>query len=150
MIGIYLLVTFLSQMSSQDSWLAMGTGPTEVTVSFAKSTPIPVGAPVVVEGELIGTVTAVDRQFKSRQVELVQRDKCDVRVKIAPRHRSLIRRGTVALISSPLSVTRTKIETVVELLIPPAGDAPLLQKDEKIHGYSSYEDYWAAGVTHPA
>jgi hypothetical protein len=162
MIGIYLLITILGQISSQNPLLASDLGPAEVTVAFQKLSGISIGTPVVAEGELIGTVSSVSSTNKRAEAAgspAPQEDSVsdashpgsgsqpfEVRVKIAPRHRNLIRHGTVALIASPLSTTRVQLETVVELLIPTSADSPLHQDGDLIKGFSSYEEFWSAGV----
>jgi hypothetical protein len=162
MIGIYLLITIFGQISSQNPLLAPDLGPAEVTVAFQKLSGISVGTPVVAEGELIGTVSSVSSTNKRAEAAGSAASEkntvsdasnpgnssppYEVHVKIAPRHRNLIRHGTVALIASPLSTTRVQLETVVELLIPTSADSPLHQDGDLIRGYSSYEEFWSAGV----
>ena len=171
MIGIYLLVTVIAQLSSYDvsvflpalfpgvpvasvqsqnreiptaaDELLRDSSAAEIAVQFNKANVISVGAPVVAEGELIGAVSSIS-SIENKAEQKLNKESCEVKVKIAPRHRELIRRGTVALIASPVSTARVRLETVIELLLPRSHDAPALREGDSIVGYSSYEDYWSA------
>lgn len=157
MIGIYLLVTIFTQLSPQDFWLAPNNGPTELSVKFEKIPGIKVGTPVLAEGQLVGSVVKISSANSSaddnKEVKVTQVADNSVKssqayrlqVKIAPRHRALLRKGTIALIASPLSTARVQPESVVELLIP-INSAPVLKEGEAIKGFSSYEEFWSAGI----
>ena len=149
---IYLLITLCQFSPSNFGFLAVA-GPQEVIVRFDKLNGIKPGAPVLAEGQLIGTVDRIRAESEEKeQVEAkTQADRLsqpfEVVVKIAPRHRGLLRHGTVALISSPMTASRVKPETVIELLIPQDKSQPVLENEAGITGYSSYDSFWSADVT---
>ena len=150
MIGIYLLVTIFTQLSPNDLIFASLNGPAQVSVKFERIPGIKVGSPVLNEGQLIGTVMSINRAATNRKENAAAKagqkeQPCSLKVQIEPRHRSLLRKGTIALIASPLSNARVQTAPVVELLVPVI-NAPALQEGEVIRGYASYEEFWSAGL----
>ncbi|MCB0322801.1 MAG: hypothetical protein KDD69_04475 [Bdellovibrionales bacterium] len=152
MIGIYLLVTLFTQFSPQHLWV-VESGPTEVSVEFEQLNGIKIGSPVLAEGQLIGNVSRISpipfgRRGSATVTGITLKGPKDeafvVSVKIAPHHRGLLRKGTVALIKSPLSTSRVAPEAVVELLLPVGHSEPVLKDGASIVGYSSFEEFWSA------
>ena len=141
MLRIYLIVSIFSQFfpadSARNSWseIVGNLGPSQISVSFQEHPEINVGSPVLAEGQLIGKVNSINPAGTGT---------FSVEVKIAPNQRMLLRQGTIALISSPLSASRLAPETVVELLLPSDTAAPVLAEGETIVGYSSFEQFWSA------
>lgn len=140
MIGIYLLVALVSFFSPSSIPASFTSGPSHVAVQFEKLNGVKVGAPVLVEGQLIGTVS---------EISSVDREPTGyvVLVKIEPAHRALIRQGTVGLITSPLSTQRVRPETVIEFLVPTSAAKPLLRDGESIDGFSSLVEFWSSGTS---
>ena len=152
MIGIYLLFSIITQFSPQNIWALADSGPAEVSVEFERLNGIKVGAPVLAEGQLIGTVSRISNLDPAAATTGIQTvasksSAFEVSVKISPRHRGLLRQGTIALIKSPLSASRVHPETVVELLLPTNSNRPVLQPGAHIAGYSSFEEFWSADLT---
>lgn len=146
MIGIYLLVTLFTQLAPQNLWM-MESGPAEVAVEFENISGLKIGSAVLAEGRLIGNVASIAPISDSTTgIKLASDDSRAYRVgvKLSPHHRTLIRRGTIALIKSPLSTARVAPEAVIELLIPSDQGAPMLESGERIVGYSSFEEFWSA------
>jgi len=121
------------------------SGPDYLSVSFEKLNGVKVGAAVVTEGQLVGAVSDIRIPESSESKTSITR--YEVLLKITPRHRQLIRKGTVALIASQLTAMNTQPETVVELLVPRSERLPVLRSGEKILGYSSYEEFWSSDFT---
>ncbi len=149
MIGIYLLVTLFSQFSTQSLTSAFTNQtqtPQVVSVSFTEVKGIQVGAPVVAKGQLIGNVTRITPKRKS-DVALDAKGNSKsgffVEVAVSPVFRAAIRRSTVALLANPLN-SSDKPKTVLEFLTPPSDDNSPLTTDDKIQGFSSYEEFWSS------
>ena len=153
MIGIYLLVTLFSQFSTQSLTAAFTNqaqaaeqAPQVVSVSFTEVKGIQVGAPVVAKGQLIGNVTRITPKRKS-DVALDAKGNSKsgffVEVAVSPVYRAAIRRSTVALLANPLN-SSDKPKTVLEFLTPPSDDNAPLTTDDKIQGFSSYEEFWSS------
>ena len=149
MIGIYLLVTLFSQFSTQSLTSAFTNQtqtPQVVSVSFTEVKGIQVGAPVVAKGQLIGNVTRITPKRKS-DVALDAKGNSKsgffVEVAVSPVFRAAIRRSTVALLANPLN-SSDKPKTVLEFLTPPSDDNAPLTTDDKIQGFSSYEEFWSS------
>ena len=153
MVGIYLLVAVFTQFSPSNLNIfpALSAGPSEVAVEFDELNGIRLGSAVIAEGQLIGVVSNIS----SVGSELSSENQPDLgnnptsyqlTVRIAPSYRNLLRRGTVALIASPLSRTRVRPETVVEFMLP-LPPQPILKNGESIVGYSSYREFWSADLT---
>ena len=149
MIGIYLLVTLFSQFSTQSltsAFTNQSQTPQVVSVSFTEVKGIQVGAPVVAKGQLIGNVTRITPKRKS-DVALDAKGNSKsgffVEVAVSPVFRAAIRRSTVALLANPLN-SSDKPKTVLEFLTPPSDDNSPLTTDDKIQGFSSYEEFWSS------
>jgi hypothetical protein len=144
MICIYLLVTLITQFSTQNLYAALDVGASEVSIEFQQLNGVTLGAPVLVEGRLVGVVasiTTVEHQH-SKQEGLQER--YNIKVKIAPGNRSQLRAGTIGLITSPVTPFSSKSETVVELITPTNVKTKVLQHGELIVGYSSLTEFWSA------
>ena len=147
MLGIYLLVTLFCQLSSESLFLAFESGPGQVAVDFQQLNGITVGTPVIADGQLIGSVARIVSPDDKGKDAAAKQDAASVsaytvQLKIAPTHRGLLRRGTVGLITAPVSTFKTSPETVVELILPSKAASPLLKEGDKITGYSSFTDFW--------
>lgn len=142
MIGIYLLVTIFTQFSPQNLWMV--EAPAEISVEFERLNGVQIGAPVLVDGQLIGSVSSIVNKESATQAGITS---VSVQLKIAPRHRTLVRRGTIALLKHPMSTSRVHAETVLELLLPNSPNQPLLGQNDAIVGYSSFEEFWSADFT---
>ena len=150
MIGVYILIAIFGQFSPANFWSMLDTNPSQFELSFRSGKVIQIGAPVLAEGELIGKVSAIGLMTSDAEPNLQakrskRRESYEVVLRIAPHFRPVLRRGTVALIASPLSTTRVKPETVVELIVPPGKKQPPIANGEEIKGYSSYEEFWHSG-----
>ena len=146
MIGIYFLVSILTQFAPQNLWL-LDQSPSEISVEFQDIKNMKIGAAVLAEGELIGSVSEINTLDKSSTglpTAALGKDSFEVKIKIAPHHRALLKRGTIALIKTPYSISRSTPEIVVELLIPQNASSPNLRDGEILVGYSSFEEFWSA------
>ena len=141
MSGIYLLLALFSQFSSANFLASVASAPAQVYISFDQANGLGVGAPVVVEGEVVGSVTNVSVPSEPQ----VQPYKLNVEISVKPEHRERLKLGTVALAFSPLSSDKKKSDTVLELFVPRANGNTLLADGSLIRGYSSYEQFWSAG-----
>ena len=155
MLGLFFYVSVFAQIGSQVIAFFPVKGPSEIEVEFEKLSGIAIGAPVLAEGQLVGNVSEIQVQTPEVGSGAALADKYrannpfyTVKVKIAPPHRNLLRQGTIALLLSPISATRSRPETVVELLFPGVNSKlPVLQDGDRIIGFSSYEDFWSADFT---
>ena len=128
--------------SSPEFNLNSTVGPSVISAEFSRLNGLQTGAPVVINGEMIGTVSSIlQTQKRSKVVSLVS-------LKISPQHRTLMRSGTVAIVSSPLSLSRVQSEIVVKLVLPQGANAPALSDGERIDGYSSYREYARIETSH--
>ncbi len=135
-------------------------GPAQLSVEFqdiktGDIKTIKIGSPVIAEGELIGNVSAIapiatdtlPSTGTTSGATSGLNEKLGgyaVQLKIAPRHRVLLRKGTIALIKTPFSTTRRSPETVLELFIPHDMNSPALSEGATLVGYSSFEEFWSA------
>ncbi len=152
MLNLVFLLAFFTQLSPSNLAGFSSLGPTEFSVEFPKLNGIQVGAPVVLQGQLVGTVAGISSLAEGESVTGLSREVRDdggyaITVRISPQHRGLIRKGTVALIKSPLSAARVKPEVVVELLLSPKANSPVLKAGDHIVGYSSFEEFWSADLS---
>jgi hypothetical protein len=139
MTGITLIIALVSQFSPAnfaDAYrsIVASLTPTEVVISFDGESNIKAGATVLLNGQIAGQVVANDSTSKSTNVT----------VRIAGNLDN--NNQYVAVVSSPMSVTRSDREPVVELLKfdRPAG-SPNGRSLTELKGYSSYEKFWLAG-----
>lgn len=143
MSSIYLLFALFSQFSSANFLASVASAPAQVYISFDQANGIGVGAPVVVEGEVVGSVTNVSVPTEPQSA--AKPNSLNVQISVKPEHRERLKLGTVALAFSPLSSDKKKSDTVLELFVPRAGNNTLLADGSQIRGYSSYEQFWSAG-----
>ncbi|MCC6220611.1 MAG: hypothetical protein IT291_05135 [Deltaproteobacteria bacterium] len=149
MIGVYVLTTILSYFFPVFPALA-NSEPVEVAVSFDDLNGLGEGAKVLADGQWVGVVSDVLHSESDAEIGAVNSngdsgDEIQVSVKINPLYRDVLKRGTVGLIMSQVSVFKDSPETVVELIVPKSSKQnKALAKGEVIKGYSSYLDFWAA------
>jgi ABC-type transporter Mla subunit MlaD len=141
MIAIYFLISIFTLFSPQNIWLPAHTGPSQVVAHFEDLQGISRGAAVLLDGHLIGQVSSI----KSQNSDLDE--KFAVALSIAPNYRALLKQGTIALIKSPLSFSRTRPEPVIELLVPKERNSSLLSEGAKITGFSSFQKFWSADLS---
>ena len=141
MIGIYLLVTIFSQFSPHSLYASLMGGPAAVNIDFEKIGSVRVGSPVLVRGELAGTVTSISDSSVGRSNHNIS-----ISVDIVPTHRTQLREGTVALITSPASKKSADPSiTAVELLVPSKDkESTLLDSGATIKGFASFEEFWSS------
>jgi hypothetical protein len=152
MLNLVFLLAFFTQLSPSNLAGFSSLGPAEFSVEFPKLNGIQVGAPVVLQGQLIGTVANISSLAEGESLTGLNKQMDDeagyaIKVRITPQHRGLIRKGTVALIKSPLSAARVKPEVVVEFLLSPKTNSPVLKAGDHIVGYSSFEEFWSADLS---
>jgi hypothetical protein len=149
MVALYFLVSLFSHFSPQNAFLPIHNGPSKVIVEFADLKGISVGSAVLLDGHLVGKVNSViDSNIGDLQTAAeLSPSTFSVSLSIAPSYRSLIRRGTVALIKSPLTFKSDSPRPVVELLIPKESSQAVLDDGEKIFGFSSFEEFWTADLS---
>ena len=144
---------------SSDAFAAF-SGTSRLSVSFEKLNGIKVGAPVVVDGQLVGTVSKINQpgvnatddsklqKNDDKKAEETKSSKVNVELSISEEHRELVRKGTVALIAAPASTTHAQKSrsSVVELIVPAATNVPVAEEGENLLGFSSFEHFWSAGI----
>jgi len=118
------------------------------SVIFPGLNGIKVGDPVVVEGQLVGTVGKIETILSNNNASNNIRgkniaEKYLVDISISTAFKNLVKEGSVALITSPLSTVGAQPENVVELFLP-RNNTTALAEGAKIVGYSSFEAYWSA------
>jgi hypothetical protein len=152
MIGIYVLITFFSQMHSLQlelpdingtvaALLEEAAEPMILSTSFAELRGIGVGTSVLSDGERVGRVTAVEPLTLGRGSEKRRAGLFSLKLSIQPRYSETLQEGTVALISAPRVGKRQAAEPVVELLSPRAV-RPRLRSGTSIRGFESIEKFW--------
>ena len=145
MLGIYLLVTLVTQLAPYNLYASLGSAePAAVSIDFVKLNGLRVGSPVLVEGRPAGSVSRID-------VHACANGSADtscyrVEAKIVPREQHSLLKGTVALITSPLTPEHPRFETVVELLVPKRQVFAKIEKSECLVGYSSFAEFWASDL----
>ena len=149
MIGIYLLVSIFAQFSPTAGWFTPTTAvPTvsaaiSVTVSFDQLNGVKLGTPVLSDGRRIGAVTKIKGPIDSGSRAAAR---YQVEVSVTQSFGLSLHRGTVALQTAPMSVSRMKPVTVVELMFLPGENPAELARGEPIAGFSSLEKFWSAGI----
>lgn len=145
MVGIYVLVALVSFFSPSTFYspqvlaAPIQMGPAYLAVQFQQLNGVTVGSPVLVEGQLVGSVSQiVEVEEKAKSAAFT------VQVNINPSHRSLMREGTVGLITSPLAGVRSKPETVIEFLVPSSHSGKLLKEGSAVLGFSSLVEFWSS------
>lgn len=150
MVGIYLLVTLLAQISSGAPWgvAAHPVAPrTEVVVNVEKLNGVRVGAPVFVAGNKVGTVARVHVDATAPAAPAKREDNGGafaLDLSISSEFRNMLKSGTVAVIAPTMTVSQSRPQVVVELFVPP-NSGEQLKDGAKIRGYTSYEKFWADG-----
>lgn len=115
--------------------LTIGSEPLEI--EFGSADDVSRGTPIVLLGKQIGSVTDVsEARLKTKAGVLV-------RAEISPGHRSMLRAGTVALITSPLPWPGNARQAVVELLVPSSGGSELVPDGERLPGFATFKELWA-------
>lgn len=152
MLGIYLIVTVLSHLAPQSYWTLPQQGPSEIAVEFKKTNTLKAGTPVLFEGQVIGSVAGVQSDDELELANINSQLSSNItsrsiKLKISGKHRNLIKQGTIALLSSPLSVARNQSNKVVELIIPPGKQKEVLKEGDSVSGFSSYEEFWSNDST---
>ena len=152
MIGLYLLLTFMSQFVVGDIVNTLNdtsSSQTQVVINFKELNGLRVGAPVTMKGEMVGTVLSI----KGKQLAAAKDKKPTNKYLKASSHEitvsikgnnSMLKEGLVALIASPLAIQETKAPSVVELLPPQEKTAKPLVSG-KLNGFSSYKEFWMGG-----
>lgn len=163
MVGIYLIIALVTQLATLDGVVGalplsyavvpgaasvagdFVTGsvapkePIDVLVEFKTSSDLNLGAPVFINGKFAGSVTrigALDGENKDIQFAAL--------LSINPNYRSLIRKGTVGLITTPLCLQRTERESVVELIVPDRSDVQPLENGASITGFTTFSELWSS------
>ncbi len=149
MIGIYLLVTIFSQLTTLSpvagtsiwnlpSLLTPADQSLEVQVAFDELNGLHVGSPVIVDGKRVGVVANI------LQSEEGDNTPYQVSLTIAQSAAFSLGSESIALQASPMSVSRLKPETVVELVSLPGEKGIDLKGGEHLSGFSSLEEFWSA------
>ena len=150
MIGIYLLVSIFVQLSPISNGISTAqfasffsndvtTDPVEFALAFDELNGLRVGTPVLLDGRQVGRVTAIKGEEKEDAAATFH-----VSVQVESRFGSSVRRGTIGLQAAPMSASRLKPETVVELLAMPGANGAMLSGGETLTGFSSLEKFWSA------
>ena len=137
MSGIYLIVALISQFSSENIFAKLASAPVQVYIAFDHPTDLGIGSRVVIEGEVVGSVTNVAESENSKQFQ--------VQISLDPDTRDSLKLGTVALTFAPTTSEKSKQASVVELFVPKSNEKSLLKDGDEIRGFSSYEQFWSAG-----
>jgi len=147
MIGIYLLVTIFSQFApvSQfvNNWAwdaAMRPAPVEslaLQVNFDRINDLKIGSPVLVDGRQVGQVSEIKIPEDSTAGEY------SVSLSVSVPQGSGVGSDSIALQAAPMSASRTRAETVVELVSLPGEKGRDLKGGERLAGFSSIERFWS-------
>lgn len=151
MIGIYLLVSIFTQLcptlqfAGSSLWatpFSLAPASTlQVEVNFGELNGLKIGSPVLVDGRRAGKVASISQENEGEgdyHVSLV----------ISSGATDTIGSQSVALQAAPMSISRTKPETVVELVSLPGSKGDDLKGGEHLSGFSSLEEFWTSGPRH--
>jgi len=163
MIAIYVLISLISQFAPTGVALtALDMTPDVLCVHFDELNGIRVGSFVVVDGRVVGSVAhilqakkqgerqclqAMDSDQAVRKSQVTSKDVFQVILELPRYSRAHLQQGTVALITSPLSMYHANPDTLVELLSPIKSEKPALRNQATIAGYSSYLRFWSVPST---
>lgn len=152
MVGIYVLMALVSLFAPHSTFSAprvlqapsvlaapVQMGPAFLAVQFQQLNGVSVGAPVLVDGHLVGSVSKISEKSSSESNSAYT-----VQVDINPTHRGLMKEGVVGLITSPLAGVRAKPQTVIEFLLPEKSSGHLLKEGAFILGFSSLVEFWSS------
>ena len=149
MIGIYLLVTIFSQLCpiTQFASSSIWSVPTlltstpeeslEIQVAFDELNGLRIGSPVLVDGKRVGTVASISQPEEGAY---------EISLTITQGAAFTLGTESDALQTSPMSVSRLRPETVVELLSLPGDKGIDLNGGERLAGFSSLEKFWSAAA----
>ncbi len=146
MLGIYLLVTLITQFSPHNLIASLGVSEKVVTIEFEKLNGLSVGSPVLFEGRAIGNVTKIDRGNCSLEPSLHEEESSNcfrVETKIIHNVNTAVNKETIALITSPLMPDQSRRDSVVEL-IPSEDQTSSIEKDVHLVGFSSFLQFWTS------
>lgn len=151
MIGIYLLVTIFSQFAPVSqfvnnwAWDAASKPTAGETLSlhitFDRLNDLKIGSPVIVDGRQVGEVSEITAPEDTAAGHF------SVSLNVTGPNTSLLGTESIALQAAPMSASRTKAETVVELVSLPGQKGRQLQGGEELSGFSSIEKFWTGAAS---
>jgi len=149
MIGIYLLISIITQFPSTFVWgspfsypsIPMEDKKVEISVTFDQLNGLTIGSPVLVNGHQVGEVSRIDFH------DAAETESFNVAMTISSVSDASVLTDSVALQASPMSASRLDPKTVVELVSMPGAKGRALEGGETLTGFSSLEQFWSAGVS---
>ncbi|MCB0346862.1 MAG: MCE family protein [Bdellovibrionales bacterium] len=105
-------------------------------IEFAKLSSIEVGSLVVHSGKAVGKVISVNDDTKGTART--------VRIALKADQSVLLKRSTIALVTSPLPAYEKPRERVIELITSTTKNSPALAEGEKLNGFASFKEFWTA------
>jgi hypothetical protein len=148
MIGMYLLVALISQLSVNPFLPISDVSPFQCVVELEQPNGVRTGAPVLADGSVIGSVRYVMPASSAAVGQLHDgtANKLSVTLDIGQHYRELMKKGAVAVVSSSVTTISSEPQTVIELFSPP-GASEQLGEGARIRGFTSFEQFWAKGFS---
>ena len=146
MFGLYFLVAIATQFIAGIQPVGLTTLKTELSIetSFSSISNLKIGSPVTIRGELIGTVSKIEKIEKQLEKGHSRKNKNDSYfVQLQINNPSCISDTSIALVATPVVTNSSKKQSVIEILTPQStsnSQRPL----EKLRGFSSYKEFWLA------